>query len=405
MAVLGTTGSIPNSVQALFDADYIENARKQFIYSQGSFIDPHPMSQGNQGGSILVPSYHDLSVSSTPISRVADVTPVTFRDSSVTVTPDGYGNAVQLGWYVDLTAYTPLGKIAAERVARNAGETIDYLGRSVAVAGDVVAFGGDATLRSNVSRASSTDELRPVDFFNAMTFLEGEPKIPGPGNGIASIFRQAVYNDLILDTNVILIAQYGGRPELLLNGEMGMEMGGTRLVVSDFAKVFHGAGTSGAPSSNNLAAAVNQGATSIGTSAAISSLAIGDVLCIGTVESTANGENATIEAVRVVGATGTTTISLVGKGPNGGLLYNHSSAEAVTDDRQVFTATFLSADAILKVYHNDVGLEGRLIPPEKTGLLKQFNSLGWFWFGGYAIKAQNRVYRVECAASQPVIGK
>ena len=405
MAVLGTTASIPNSVQALYDVDYIENARKQLIYSQGAFIDPKPMSAGNQGGSILVPSYHDLPAVPTAISRVADISPVTFRDSSVVVTPDGYGRSAQVGWYVDLTAYTPIGQIAAGKIGRNAGETIDYLARSVAVGGEVVAFGGDATLRSNVNRGTSTDEIRPVDFFNAMTFLEGEPKIPGPGNGIGCIFRQANYNDLILDTNVILIAQYGGRPELLLNGEMGMEMGGSRLIVSDFAKVFHGAGASGAPSSNNLSAAVNQGATSIGTSAAISSLAIGDVLVIGTVESTANGENRTIEAVRVVGATGTTTVSIVGRGPNGGLLYDHSSGEAVTDDRQVFTATFLSADAILKAYHTDVGLEGRLVPPEKTGLLKQFNSLGWFWFGGHAIKAQNRVYRLECAASYPVVGK
>ena len=405
MAVLGTTASIPNSVQALYDVDYIENARKQLIYSQGAFIDPKPMSAGSQGGSILVPSYHDLAVDPTPISRIADVTPVTFRDSSVVVTPDGYGRSAQVGWYVDLTAYTPIGQIAAGKIGRNAGETIDYLARSVAVGGEVVAFGGDATLRSNVNRGTSTDEIRPVDFFNAMTFLEGEPKIPGPGNGIGCIFRQANYNDLILDTNVILIAQYGGRPELLLNGEMGMEMGGSRLIVSDFAKVFHGAGASGAPSSNNLSAAVNQGATSIGTSAAISSLAIGDVLVIGAVESTANGENRTIEAVRVVGTTGTTTVSIVGRGPNGGLLYDHSSGEAVTDDRQVFTATFLSADAILKAYHTEIGLEGRMIPTEKTGLLKQFASMGWFWFGGHAIKAQNRVYRVECAASQPVVGK
>jgi N4-gp56 family major capsid protein len=392
-------------VQALYDAAYIENMRKQLIYSQGPFVDPKPMSAGNQGGSILVPSYHDLPAVPTAISRVADITPVTFRDSSVVVTPDGYGNAAQLGWYVDLTAFTDMGRVATERIARNAAETVDYLGRSAAVGGEVVAFGGDATLRSNVSRASSTDEIAPVNFFNAMNFLAGEPKIPGPGNGTACIFRQAGYNDLILDAGVILLAQYGGRPEILLNGELGMEMGGTRLIVSDFAKVFHGAGASGAPSSQNLSAAANQGATSIGTSAAISSLAIGDVLVIGTIESTANGENRTIEAVRVVGATGTTTVSIVGRGPNGGLLYDHSSGEAVTDDRQVFTATFLSADAILKAYHTDVGLDGRLIPSERTGLLKQFQSYGWFWFGGFAVKAQNRIYRVEHAATQPVVGK
>jgi len=405
MAVLGTSASVPNSIQALYDAEYIENMRKQLVYSQGAFVDPKPMSAGHQGGSILVPSYHDLPVANSPISRVADITPVTFLDSSVVITPDGYGNAVQLGWYVDLTAFTPMGVVAAERVARNAGESIDYLARSAVVGGDVVAFAGDATARSNVSRASTTDEIRPQDFYNAMTFLEGEPKIPGPGAGIAAIMRQAVYNDLILDATVILIAQYGGRPELLLNAEMGMVMGGTRLIVSDFAKVFHGAGTSGAPSSQNLSAAANQGATSIGTSAAISSLAVGDVLCIGTVESTANGENRTIESVRVTGATGTTTVTFVGRGPNGGLLYNHSSGEAVTDDRQVHGVTFLSADALLKAYHTDVGVDGRLIPPERTGLLKQFNSLGWFWFGGFAPKAQNRLYRVECAATQPVVGK
>lgn len=405
MAVLGTTASVPNSVQALFEADYIENARKNYVYSQGAFIKSLPMSEGHQGGSILLPMYHDLPAVPTAISRVADVSPVTFRDSSVVVSPDGYGNAVQLGWYVDLTAYTPMGQIAAGKVGRNAAETVDYLARSVAIAGNVVAFGGDATARSNVSEASTTDEIRPVDFFNAATFHEGNPLIAGPGNGLACITRQAAINDLIQDTNIILIAQYGGRPEILLNGELGMEMGGTRLVKSDFAKIFGGAGASGAASSGILQSAANAGATGIVTTAALSSVAEGDVFTIGTVESTANGENRTLEAVRFTGTTGSSAMSIIGKGPNGGLMYDHSSGEPVTHSRQVYTSLFVCADAILKTYHNSVGVDGRLIPPERTGLLKQFNSMGWFWFGGFGLTGQQRVYRLEHAASQYTLGK
>jgi len=400
-----TTVVIPNSVQALFESDYIENARKLYTYSQNAFTTPYPMSEGNQGANILIPSYHDLPVVPTAISQTADVTPVTFRDSSVVITPNGYGNAVQLSWYVDLTAYTDLGRAAAERIARNAAHTTDYVARSAAVGGDVVAFGGDATARANVSALSSTDEIRPVDFFNAKTFLEGAPKIAGPGNGYGAIIRQALTNDLIQDANIILIAQYGERPEILLNGELGMEMGGTRLIETDMAKIFHGAGTSAAPASGTLGAAANQGATAIVTTAALSSLDIGSWLTLEAIESTANGENRLVETVRVVGGTGSSTINIVGKGPNGGLLYDHASGAPVTAAYQVYTATFLSADAIAKVYHNRFGPDGQLIPPERTGLLKQFNSLGWFNFMGFGVKAQNRVYRLECAATQPTLGQ
>ena len=405
MAVLGTSASVPNSIQALYDAEFIEAARREYVYSQNAFILPKPMSAGSQGGSILVPMYHDLPVANTAISRVADVTPVTFRDSSVVVTPDGYGNAVQLGWYVDLTAFTDLGRVAAERVGRNAAETVDYLGRSAAIAGNVVAFGGDATARANVSEASSTDELRPVDFFNAVDFHEGNPKIGGPGNGIGAIMRQAVVNDIIQDANVILVAQYGQRPELLFNGELGMEMGGTRLINSNFGKIFAGAGASGAASSGILQSAANAGATQIVTTAALSSVAEGDYFTVGTVESTANGEQSLTETVRFTGTTGSSNMSIIGKGPNGGLLYDHSSAAPVTHARQVHGVVFLCADAILKTYHTEVGQDGRLVPPERTGLLKQFNSMGWFWFGGFARVAENRLYRVECAASQYTLGK
>jgi hypothetical protein len=57
-------------------------------------------------------------------------------------------------------------------------------------------------------------------------------------------------------------------------------------------------------------------------------------------------------------------------------------------------------------YTNDDGLgpDGIIYPPEQTGLLKQFNTIGWKGFWGFGRMGENRIYRVEHVASRYRLG-
>jgi hypothetical protein len=108
----------------------------------------------------------------------------------------------------------------------------------------------------------------------------------------------------------------------------------------------------------------------------------------------------------MTGATASTTWGFVGAGPLGGCIFAHSSGEAVTHAAQVHAAVFMTANALPMVYTNDDGLgpDGLIIPPENTGLLKQFNTMGWKGFWGFGRFSENRLYRVEHEPSRVKIG-
>jgi N4-gp56 family major capsid protein len=399
-----------NSVQALYQSSFIMNARKRYIYSQPplAWVPPQGIiGQGNRGSSLKIPVYFKLLPATSALSQTADVTPVTSRDALITVTPDLYGNAVQLAEKLSLTAFTDQSAVATEQVGDNAAETVDYLARTQAIAGGVVIYGNDATSRAT---CGSADEIDTVDVLSAIAHLEAGqcPRIPGfDAAGYAAVIHPVTLMDFVEDAVVILMAEYGQKPEIILNGEVGMHMGGARLLKSNFAKRFIGAGAdSGAMSSTTtLNGAVNAGATSI-IVAADNGATAGEYLSIGTIESVANGENSEAETVLVTTG-GSTTYTVTGAGPNGGLLYDHDSGEAVTDAYDVHATVFLGAQSLGMAHTNEDGMsrDPYLLPPEVTGLLKQFNSMGWKWFGGFGRIADSRLFRVEHTAARQIIGK
>lgn len=409
MAVV-TTSILSNSVQALYQSAYVMAMRNKYVYSQAPLAYTPPQGvirMGNRGTSVNIPFYHRLLGSTAAISETADVTPVTFADSLVTVTPYQYGQAVQISQKLSLTAFSDVERAAAENVARDAAETRDRLARAQACWGSMKAYGGDATSRITLeSSATVKDELAYADWLEAVAFLAGNdaPKLSDAA-GVGAIISHQTYADQLEDGVIILVGEYSaGAYPFILNGEIGTHIGGVRVIVSDFAKVYHSAGTSGygadgGPTTDVIGAAgVAQGATAIVTANAVSSLGVGDYIAIGTVEtSTAVADQAQNETVYVTGGTNSTTITIVGGGPNGGLVHAHAAATPVTGHYQVHASLFFSAEALAMVYTNDDGLgpDGKIIPPENTGLLKQFNTMGWTGFWGFGRTAENRLYRHE----------
>jgi N4-gp56 family major capsid protein len=338
---------------------------------------------------------------------VTDISPVQLKDSQVTISHALYGNAVQLSLKLQESAAKDVWQIAAQLVAENAAESVDYVARSIAVAGRAFELGNGSS-RDAVDGDSGV--ITPGMLYNAAGYLASAPKLDGGlnqptiGGGLAAIMRNAVIADLAENSSIILLGQYrDSAPETVLMGEVGSHMSGVRLIVSDNAKIFHGGGSTVgfACSSDNLSSAFAAGATSISVTTAISSGA-GTYLTVGTRETTANGEQVNVETIYVSAVSSGMDIS--GGAPNGGLIFDHSSDTPVGGYNQVHGVVVFGADAIMKVHAADIGMNPQLLPPDNDGMLNQWDSLSWRWYGGFGRHAENRLYRLEVGSNRQVLG-
>ena len=406
MAVTGT-GQLSNSLMEVMSGEFDMIVPKQYIYAQSplTYVPQDGVLRRGAGySSLRINTYHRLLPANTTRSEITDIAPVQLRDSQVTISHSFYGNAVQLSLKLQETASRDLFQIAAKIVAENAGESVDFVARSVAVAGSAFELGNG----SSRDAVNSNGVLTPGMLYNAAGYLASAPKLEGGfnqptiGGGLAAIMRNAVIADLAENSSIILLGQYrDSAPETVLMGEVGAHMSGVRLIVSDWAKIFQGAGSTLVASSDNLSNAVNAGATTIAVSTAISS-GTGTYLTIGTRETTANGEQTNVEVVYAPALS--SALAIAGGAPNGGLLFDHSSDSPVGAYNQVHAVVVFGAESIMKVYASDIGENPQLLPPKVDGMLDQWDSAQWRWYGGFGVRAQNRLYRLEVGSNRQVLG-
>lgn len=388
MAVTTTTTGSSNAVAALYQAAFIMAVRKNLAYTQVPFVFTPAqgvMGPGNRGSNVTIPLFHELDYGSS-LSQTADVTPVAMYANLATMTPELYGQAIQLSQKLSLTAFTDVEKAAVELVGRNAAATREYVGRKTAIAGTLVLFGGSATTRATVKavETTSTSLITFNNFAQAALMLNaaGTPKLPGAnGNlsGYAAIISAETQADLGISSALLIAAEYGAN-DFLLNGEIGSHLTGTRLIQTPFAKIFRAGGASvGGASGIALTGAVEPGGTTFSCTTAVASNAIGDYLMIGSSagESTGNDDIPGLEIVRVVSGTSGTSgpYGIVGAGVNGGFMYAHPATDVVHGGKgDVQCTVFVGPESLGMVYSNEDGLgpEGQIILPEVTGILHQF---------------------------------
>ena len=352
MAITGT-GQFTQSLIEVLSADFQATLPRNYIYSQ-SPITVVPAGGSNDQSSLRIVSYHRLLPANTTRSEVTDISPVQLRDSALTITRALYGNAVQLSLKVQADASMDVFSRAAEFVAENAAESVDYVARSVAIAANAVEYGIGST-RIDVTNVGV---LTPGLLYNAAGFLASAPKLDGGfnnveiGQGLAAVMRNAVVADLAENSTIILLGQYrDNAPETVLMGEVGQHVSGVRLVVSNNAKIFQGAGALvNVSSAEPLANAIVAGGTSMTLSSGLTSGARG-YAALGTIESPGNGEQTNVENIYIESsATGST---IAGGAPNGGIIFDHSSDTAVTPAHQVHAVVIFGAESLYKVHGSE----------------------------------------------------
>lgn len=399
-----TTSNLSNSITNVYKGKYLEGAKAIRLYDQ--FATPYneigadgkTMDQLMQGTTIYVPFLSDMSPGSSAISQTTDVTPQTLTDATATVTHTSRGEALQWSQQLTIEAYTDYTARAYEKVGMNAMETIETLAIEAALAGTWVER---ATARASLDAGTASHRASDAIFrkYDAMLqMLRAPGYVAEDGTSVwSAAMHPFVFHDISESGNVNAIGAYQ-QAGIHLNWELG-QIGRFRLLSSPYAKVFGAAGAdNGTSVATTLTPEETALSTSIVTAADVSAnAAYGLFWWIGT-EETSSTFYHTNEPVKVLSASGT-TVTILGTGPNGGLRYSHAAGTAVRNADSVYTILFGGPQSLTKVFATDVGEYGMTVGPKKTGLLEQFNSLGWKFYGGYGRISEHRLLRYECSTS------
>lgn len=394
-----TTTNLSNAVRTRYSAVYLEAAMMERLYD---LLSAPVEKQGVEkaaglGSAVLVNFLSDMTPGTTAISQTADITPQVLRDATATITPTSRGEALQWSETLDVQEYTNRTAEAYKLVGKNAMESIDILARDVALQGGLKAPG---TARASLDAGTSTDRWVDAAIHKASTMLQTLKCPAYTQNGRSQWFAIAhpdAYLDLFSGGNIISIANYQDK-EIWFGGEVG-QFGGFKIISSPWAKVF---GAAGADNASNAATTLSSAANALATQIVVASatnITAGTYLTIGT-EETGSTHYPTNERVRVSSAyVSGTTIDIIGEGANGGLRFDHASGAGVRNADSAYPVIYGGPLSIAKLYDAGVGAYGQTVGPKKDGILEQFNTLGWKYYGNYGRWVESWLVRGEYSSS------
>jgi len=392
---MSTTTTLSNSVRGRYVNDYIEAAYAARFYDQFCY----PISKNREvlqrNTSITVPFLSAMAIGSSAISQTIDLTPQTLADATASLTPSSRGEAIQDSELLLLQSYTNYSAMRFKVLAENMVETIEAYLLDTGLAGSTVSR---ATARASLDAGTTTHEFDHkalVKAKNDLINLKCPMVVDGGMKTLTALMHADVLYDLRTSTPIVEIAEYQ-KANIILNGEMGM-LDGVRIATSPWAKVF---GAAGIDNASNGATTLSSATTRLATTmdvASATNLSSGRYLTVGT-EETGSTFYPMNERVKYVSESGT-TITIVGQGANGGFKYAHASGAAVRNADSVYPVLIGGPMSVAKAYASEVGEFGEVVGPKKDGLVDQFVSLGWKWYGGFAIINQNWLVRGEYSSS------
>ena len=394
-----TTSNLSSSIRTLYSDRYIRGAQMQRLYDQLAV----PVGQvgvekaARLGNTVQVNFLSALTPGTSAISETADVTPQTFREATATLSPTSRGEAIQFSEELTMDVFTDFTAKAFEAVGELQMETVEVLAIAAALAGGNVLR---AAARASLDAGTSGNRMSDTVMSEIETILLSL-KCPGfVAEGRSTWFAimpPAAFHDLRTGGNVVSVALYQ-QGSIILAHELG-QVGAFRLISSPWAKVFGGAGADNASNAaTTLSSAANKLATQI-VVASESNITVGDWLTIGT-EETGNTFYPTNERVRVsADYVSGTTIDIIGQGENGGLRYDHASGAAVRNADSVYPVIYGGPMSMAKLFDAPTGEFGKAVGPKTDGLLDQWQSLGFKFYGDYGRWVESWLLRGEYSTS------
>ena len=219
-------------------SDYlIDLVEAELVHDQ--FGQKHPIP-ANGGKTIEFRQWDTLPEMLTPITEGVTPDGQALSMSTIEATVQQYGGYVTISDMLELTAIDPALVRATKAIASQAGRSLDTITREVLNGGTNVQYANGVASRASLK---TTDVLTVADIRKAVRTLEAQdaPKINGY---YVAIIHPNVKFDLMADDEWRKPHEYKDTTEIY-NGEIG-ELYGVRFVQSTRAKVFAGAGASGA---------------------------------------------------------------------------------------------------------------------------------------------------------------
>lgn len=278
-------------------------------------------------------------------------------------------------------------------------ESIDVLARDVATQGSL-RF-ADAKVTRALLDAGCTSHRADDGLFTQVSTMLSTLKCPmfelDGQQGWTAIMHPSAYHDIREDGNVVSIAQYQ-QASIILNHELGA-IGPFRLVVSPWAKVFGAAGADNEDVvDTSFISALSALDKTLKTSVTTHfNSSMNQWWTIGT-EETAATFYPKNERIWTTSYT-TSVVTFVGEGANGGLRFDHPITDLARNADSVYPIVFGGPQSLAKVYQPSIGEFGMVVGPKVDGLVDQFVSLGWKFYGGYGRISENRLVRAEVTSS------
>lgn len=399
MPIVGT-GTIPASVTTRYTQKYMRAAQMARVYDQLAMpIDAAQYdleTRRGMGSSYTFNFLSDMSIGTTAISESADIIAQILRDATSTITPTSRGEALKWSQQIDLMAYTDFVAARAEVLGRNQMETVEQLAKAAALGGSLVSR---AAARASLDAGTATHRLSDTAMWTAGSIVDTlrcPTMFDKSGRRVVGAWMHPdAYFDLFAGGNVLSAALYQDKG-ILFNGEVG-EFAHFKIVSTPFAHVF---GAAGAANGTAASYAISADAKALDLTLSVTTgtnVGSGRMLTIGQKETSTtlypNNE-------RVRHTSGTTTMSFVGQGANGGLRFDKiAGTDKVENADSVYPVVFGTKGSLVKVYAKETGENGELVGPLTDGLAEQWQSLAYKWFGGYGRVAENYILRGEYSSS------
>lgn len=398
MSIQTTSSPSTNAYRTKYSGDYLEAIRgKRRVYDKYAVgIGDSQFNMEKNGwlaGTYQFNFASDMTPATSTISQTVDVVPQLLRDATATITTTSRGDALQWAEAVDIKAYTPYGKARHSALGENMMESLDLLASAAALTGGNVKR---PAARASLDAGTSAHRFTDAAIATAQARVKALKCPPFANGKLMVTIHTDLFYDLIQGGNVVTIAQQV-KPDILMNQQLA-SWGDFSIDATAFAKVF---GAAGADNASVVATTLSSAATALSTSivvASASNIVAGAQLTIGT-EETGDTHQPLNEIVFVDDSyTSGTTIPIIGEGANGGLRLDHASGVAVRNADNAYPAVF-GGRSLIKAFAKETNEFGQVVGPLESGILKQFRSLGWKWYGGYGLVAESYIFRSEHSTS------
>lgn len=360
-----------------------------------------------RGSSVTWPIIEPMDPQVTALTEASDVTAQVSSDSTTSISVSEYGGVKQITKILEATAYTDVHKAAAETVARNYVDSIELRARYALLQGTNV-YRPSGVARTSLAKATAAHQLTYGNLVQMKARCHNFGLPPWDGEMHILLIPPVLEASILDNSDFKALVEYNNGSNAagnMFRGEIG-QLGGFRIVVSPWAKVYWG-GATVSGGSTTLSAACDAGDTAIAVADA-TSFAVGDYALIGTKEtaptiSTVAGVITRLDGAELVQITGIsgTDFTVVGHGnteDNLGLKYSHSSGATVIECESAASALVLGKRSCGFVYSDKTGPNGKqTIKVAETTLPDRFTNFSWYQIGGWGILIDRYIMRGEFA--------